>query len=124
VPSGQFEPPGPPDPRLDPYRGGIARVHDGPRLIGHLVTRVQTWWTVEGPFWRRRYVEPTEVIDWLLSYSDPDDGFLDDSISETALAEELQDWDAGRWIVNDQAVRLEWLHGPEAEEARRRNSWP
>jgi hypothetical protein len=124
VPSGEFEPAGPPDPRLDPYRCGIARVYAGTRLIGHLGTRVETWWTVSGPFWRRRYVRPTEVLDWVLFHEDPEAGFLDGTSTDVVLDDELQDWDDGRWVVNGQAVRLEWLRGPEAEEALRRNGWP
>ena|SRR6266571_4371864 len=97
----------PPDPRLDPYRRGIARLWAGEQLVGYLATRVQVWWTVIGPFWRRRGVDPAEKVEWLLSYvrSDPrdhadgwDDGIIDD------VGAQVDEWDDGKipgWLPAD-----------------------
>src|SRR5436190_22863940 len=62
------EPEPPPDPHLDPYRRGAARVFDGDRLAGNLVTRVEVWWTTEGPWWRRRDVRHVERVGGLITF--------------------------------------------------------
>lgn len=117
----------PPNPRLDPYRRGIARLWAGDQLAGYLATRVQVWWTVTGPFWRRRGVDPTEKVEWLLSYvrSDPRDHAdgWDDGITNGVDAQ-IDEWDAGRFTLgHGEVVRVEWLEGPEASNIRAEYGW-
>jgi hypothetical protein len=53
-----------PDPNLDRYRVGLARVTFEQQLAGYLSTQVITLSTPVGPFWRRSRVDPKEVLNW------------------------------------------------------------
>ena len=91
-------------------------------LAAHLLTRVDVWWTIEGPWWRRRHVNPQERIEWLLDFQP---GFdlahvdgWDDGIDGDAA--ELDD---GRFTYVGRTVRVAWLSGPEAEEQFALHGW-
>lgn len=97
------------------------------QLVGYLATRVQVWWTVVGPFWRRRGVEPTEKVEWLVSFvrSDPRDHLdgWEDGMTEGADSQ-IEEWDAGQFTLsNEEVVRVEWLDEPEATGVRAEHGW-
>lgn len=116
------EPPQRPDPQLDRYRKAAARLYDGDTLAAHLFTRVNVWWTVEGPWWRRREGNPQERVEWFLDFQ-PDfdlahpDGW-DDGVD--ADAAELDD---GRFIYGGRTLRVAWLSGPEADQQLALHNW-
>lgn len=116
-----------PDGRLDPYRRGAASVFDGDVLVGHLVTRVQVWWTVVGQLWRRRGVDPVEKVEWLLAVAPGEShrfggrDYVDDVQHDTdALIEELS---ADRFDLWGRAYRLEWSRGVDAVAAWDQYGW-
>ena len=117
-----------PDPKLDPYRRGIARLYDGEELTGHLATKVLTWATATGPWWRRRLVDAREVPEWLLTFDPgwgsrhwPGTDFQDGSAED--LPGSVAEWDAGRWSYNRWELRVVWLSGDEAATAWHRYGW-
>jgi hypothetical protein len=113
----------PPDPagladrRLDVYRSRYARVVDDGVAHGYLGTFVQTWWTRQGPWWRRRWTNPRELPHWLWV---TDAGLVDDGVVlEEHLDQELADWNASRFAYQGRYLRLHWLNDPEASAVRR-----
>jgi len=76
------EEPGPPNAALDPYRRGVVRAFESDIEVGYLWSRVVVWWTVAGPFWRRRHIDPREQMEWFLEFdeSPADDGLPFDSL--------------------------------------------
>ncbi|MFF3624895.1 hypothetical protein [Streptomyces sp. NPDC002467] len=116
----------PTDARLDPYRHAAARLMDGDEQIGLLVIRVTTWWWREGPFWRRRWVNPKELPEWALAHVGPAQQLaeFDDGIVLTEdLDEELADWAAGTFRLRGRQFRLDWLGEEEAHAAHREHGW-
>ncbi len=113
----RYAAPGPTDRRLDPYRRGIASVWDDDVLVGYLATRVRTWWTEEGRWWRRRYVNPVERPEFLLSLlgsGDPSryvDGVAGD------VGSVINEWDCGRFRFGGRTLAQRWLAGAEADAA-------
>jgi hypothetical protein len=124
----RFEPPGPPDHRLDPYRRAIGRLRDNEELVGLLATRVQIWWTTEGRCWRRRHVDPVELPEWLILTTNAEgqvvgDLFDDGIVMEENLDQELRDWAVGRFRLRGEVLALEWMDGEEADDAWRKCQW-
>lgn len=116
------EPAPQPDPRLDAYRKAAARLYDGDVFAAHLLTRVNVWWTAEGPWWRRRHVNPQERVEWFLDFQPAfdlahPDGW-DDGI-DVAVAELDQDY----FLYRGRRLRVVWLTGDEAEEQFARKAW-
>lgn len=89
-------------------------MYDGDRHIANLVTRVQVWWTVGGPWWRRRAVRPVERVEWFLTFErDYEHGHpsgWDDGVD--ADPEEL---DRSEFCYLGRTLRLVWLSGDEAD---------
>ncbi|WP_371614268.1 hypothetical protein [Streptomyces sp. NBC_00454] len=99
---------------------------DGNEQIGVLVIRVTTWWTREGPFWRRRWVNPRELPEWALSGVGPAQqvpDFDDGIIFDEDLDEELADWAAGIFRLRGQQFGLAWLGEEEVDAAHRDHGW-
>jgi hypothetical protein len=116
------EPAPEPDARLDRYRRAAARVFDGDRLVGHLTTRVDIWWTTEGPWWRRRDVRPEERVEWFLDYERAEplahpDGWND------GIARDVKDLDQDEFYLQGRTLRVQWLEGPEAEKGLTARGW-
>jgi hypothetical protein len=115
------------DPRLDPYRRGVARLWAGDQLVGYLATSVQVWWTISGPFWRRSGGQPTEKVERLISYvrrdpRDHADGW-DDGVTD-GVDWRVEEWDSGRFTHGrDEVLRIEWLENPDADGLRERHGW-
>jgi hypothetical protein len=111
------DPRAPADPRLDVYRSRYAKVFDDDEDCGFLATFVQTWWTAEGPWWRRRWTNPRQLPHWIWA-----DGVKlrdDGVVGQEDLDREFVDWDRGRFAYQGRYLRLEWLTGPEADAVRR-----
>jgi hypothetical protein len=108
---------GPPDPRLDRFRRGVARASLHGEPVGRLWTRVQVWWTVEGHLWWRRGVDAREHLEWFFEFDQVAEGlpFVDfvaaDDRASALMAEELE---RGVLSVNGTTYDLEWLSGDEA----------
>ena len=66
-----------PNPALDRYRSGLARVHRDGALIGYLSTTVTLAWEERGRRRHRQWVNPQEIVVWLLQ-NDPDSGLFAD----------------------------------------------
>lgn len=114
------------DRRLDPYRRAAAHVRYGEEVVGVLVIRVVTWWMLEGPFWRRRWVDPRELPEWVLVPVGPPEagpGPEDGVIPVDALDEELRDWSAGVFQLRGQVLRLDWCDQDEADALHRMYGW-
>lgn len=110
------EEPGAPDPALDPYRRGVAKAFQEGIEVGVLWSRVQWWWTVEGPFWARRHVAPQEHMEWFLEFHDsPADGGMPFTEGFYDVADMLEDFRRATVSVNGQMYVLQWLTGAEAE---------
>lgn len=115
VPPG--DPPAQADRRLDVYRNRYAKVFDGDEPQGFLWTFVETWWTREGPWWRRRWTNPTELPHWI--WVDERE-FRDDGVVDRHdLGRELADWGRGEFMYRGRRLRLIWLSDPDAEAVRR-----
>ena len=116
------EPAPQPDPNLDRYRKAAARLYDGDALAAHLLTRVNVWWTTEGPWWRRREVNPQERVEWFLDFQPDFDlahpGGWDDGVDVDAA--ELDD---DRFIYLGRTLRVAWLSGTEAKEQFALHGW-
>ncbi|MFB9323656.1 hypothetical protein [Cryptosporangium minutisporangium] len=111
------DPDGPSDPRLDVYRSRYAEVFDGGEARGYLATWVQTWWTPQGPWWRRRWTDPRELVVWMWV---ADGALVDDGvIGRERLDEELANWSRNRFAYRGRYLRLKWLSGAEAAVVRR-----
>ncbi|MCZ0983385.1 hypothetical protein O1L60_41875 [Streptomyces diastatochromogenes] len=114
------------DARLDPYRHAAARLLEGDEQIGRLVIRVTTWWQREGPFWRRRWVNPRELPEWALSRVGPTlrlPDFDDGVVSAEELDEQLAEWDAGTFRLGGGLFVLDWLGDEETAAAHREHGW-
>jgi hypothetical protein len=117
------------DSRLDRYRTGIAVVRDGDVLAGHLATRVDVLWTVAGPFWRRRHIDPLERVEWVLVFQPGANRYgyqrvVDKlEIEEDELEAVLEEWDANRFQLIGPVLQLEWLDGSEADAAWAEYGW-
>jgi len=116
------EPAPTPDPGLDRYRRAAARLVDGERLVGQLTTRVQTWWTTEGPLWRRRDVRPEERVEWFVEYEPGEptahpDGWTD------GITREVDDLDRDQFVLHGRALRVEWLEGADAQNRLTARGW-
>lgn len=99
---------------------------NGDEQIGVLVIRVTTWWWREGPFWRRRWVNPQELPEWALSRVGPTQqlpDFDDGIVSAEELDGELADWAAGIFRLGGQQFGLDWLDEEEADAAHREHGW-
>lgn len=113
------------DPRLDRYRRIDARVFDGDELAAHLSLRVEVWWRQRG-WWRARWVDPAERIEWLLAFAPGyeqghPDGWDEGEISDVEDA--LGELAHKTFTYRGRALRLEWLEGEEAQRARQEHGW-
>lgn len=94
-------------------------------MVGVLVIRVVTWWKLEGPFWRRRWVDARELPEWILLPVGPtpwpatDDGV----IPAEGLDEELRDWSTGVFALRGRLLGLDWLDHEEADALHREHGW-
>jgi hypothetical protein len=86
-----------------------------------LATHVEVLWTVVGPFWRRRDIDPLERPEWVLVFEPGADRYGNQSavdkieIDEISLEGVLEEWDANRFQLTGPVLQLEWLQGPEAD---------
>jgi hypothetical protein len=74
----------------------------------------------EGPLWRRRLVDPEDRPEWMLIY---DSGDSEDGVITAGIEGEIQQWDAGHFVLRGECFDLAWLEGQEAEEAIRDYGW-
>lgn len=115
------------DPRLEPYRRRIGRLHDDHGAVGHLVTRVCTHWETVGPHSFPSYVNPEERLQWRVHFDDPEraDAFSDDGDQDTTVirGRETDTWEDGRLEIVGRSLRIEWLDGDDAAVAWRTNGW-
>jgi hypothetical protein len=116
------EPAPQPDPRLDRYRKAAARLYDGETVAAHLLTRVDVWWTTQGPWWRRRHVNPQERVAWLLNFQPGFDLAHPDGWDD-GIDAEVPDLDQDRFLYRGRPLRVAWLDGQEAEEQFSPNGW-
>lgn len=116
------EPPPQQDPRLDRYRKAAGRLYDGDVIAAHLLTRVNVWWTMAGPWWRRRHVDPQERVEWLLDFQPGFDLAHHDGWADgvDAAVDEL---DQDHFLYRGQRLRVVWLGGQEAEERFSLHGW-
>jgi hypothetical protein len=111
-----------PDSHLDRYRKAAARLYDGEQLAAHLLTRVDVWWRIQGPWWRRRHVDPQERVAWLLNFqagfelAHPDG--WDDGIDA-----DVPDLDQDLFSYRGRVLRIVWLDGAEAAQQLSLNGW-
>src|SRR6266568_4155529 len=114
---GRYAALGPPDRRLDPYRRGIAAAWDDDVLVGYLATRVQIWWTAEGRWWRRRYVNPVERPEFLLSVlgSGEPSRYVDGVAGDVGSV--IEEWGCGTFRYGGWTLTLRWLAGAEEDAA-------
>jgi hypothetical protein len=116
------EPEPPPNPAFAPYRRAAAALYDGELLVGQLLARTNVWWTVRGPFWRRRYEDPVERVEWFVTFeagvpeAHPDgwDDGVDADVSDLA---------AGQFRYRGKAWRVDWLPEYEAASALAAHGW-
>lgn len=111
-----------PDPSLNRYRKSAARLYDGEHCVAHLLTRVNVWWTVEGPWWRRRHVDPQERVEWHLDF-EPGIDFAHADGWDDGIEADVPDLDQGRFVYRGRSLRVVWLDGKEAEEQFSANGW-
>jgi hypothetical protein len=116
------EPAPQPDPRLDRYRKAAARLYDGDVLAGHLLTRVNVWWTTHGPWWRRRGVDPQERVEWYLDFQ-PGFELAHPSGWDDGVDADPAELDQDYFQFRGRRLRVVWLDGGEAEEKFRLNGW-
>lgn len=116
------EPAPQPDPALDRYRKAAAGLYDGEALAAHLLTRVNVWWTTEGPWWRRREVNPQERVEWFLDFQ-PDFDLAHPSGWDDGVDVDSAELDDDRFIYVGRTLRVTWLSGAEAEEQFALHDW-
>ncbi len=111
-----------PDPRLDRYRRAAARLYDGEILAGHMLTRVNVWWAVQGPWWRRREVDPQERVEWFLEFEAGFDLAHPDGWDDGVDVDPAElDQDCFLW--RGRRLRVVWLDGGEAEQEFCLHGW-
>ena len=104
-------------------------MRDGDVRVGHLATHVDVLWTVVGPFWRRRDIDPLERPEWVLVFEPGADRYGNQrvvdkiEIDEISLEGVLKAWDANRVQLTGPVLQLEWLEGPEADAAWAEYGW-
>jgi hypothetical protein len=93
-------------------------MHDASgRLVGHVLVEQETWWSVTGALWWKRWTEPThEAVAYLILDGAWEERFLGPDELNAALV----DWERGIWVETDEGApsvsyRLTWL--PPAESA-------
>jgi hypothetical protein len=116
------EPAPQPDPHLDRYRRAAARLYDGEELAALLLTRVNVWWTSEGPWWLRRGVKPQERVEWLLNFEPGFDLAHPDGWDDGVDAD-VSDLDQDGFLYRGRQLRVVWLDGQDAEEQFALNGW-
>ena len=116
------EPAPEPDARLDRYRRAAARLVDGTRLVGHLSTRVEVWWTTEGPWWRPRDVRPKELVEWFLDY-EPGEPPAHPDGWQNGIERDLKDLNPNVFAFRGRTLLVEWLEGLEAERRLLAHGW-
>ena len=120
-----FQPTKDADPPLDPqfesFRERLAEASIDSVNVGYLSIRVQAWFTVVGPWWRRRWVNPRWGVEWLLGFAEPYDGLhhragppFEDGV-ELADSDVLNELAADTFRLNGDAYSLRWID---------RDAWP
>ena len=64
------EPPPPFDERLEHLRAAVAEAYDGAVFAGMLSVRTDVWYTRTGPWWHRRWTNPSWGFEWLIAYDE------------------------------------------------------
>jgi hypothetical protein len=83
---------------------------------------VNVWWTSEGPWWRRRSVNPQERIEWLLNF-EPDFDLAHPDGWDDGIDTDATELDKVNFLYRGRTLRVVWLQGHEAEEQFAVNGW-
>ena len=117
-------PPGAPSPGRDGERR-VARLWAGTpgtpaaRAVGHLVTRECTHWDTVGPHAFLQHVNPEPRLQWRARF---DAAVREDVYSDDPGAPAL-DLAATTVPLGGDELHVEWLDGPEADDAWGRHGW-
>lgn len=105
--------------RLAAYAGRVTEMLKDGRPAGFLMVELTTYWeSVGGALWWRRFWELEWTAQVWLSFHGAGRGVdcSDQIIPPEVVGEALDDWDAGRFEVGSQVVKLRWLDGDEAAQ--------
>lgn len=106
-----------PDPRLDPYRERAGVLFQDGNEFGVVYLRVETFrWQTGGHLWWRSWSKPGEQIQGFIEFTN---GRFDDFVEDAdTLAEEIGDWQRGRFPYRGEVLRVSWLDDEESRRVR------
>ncbi len=115
--------PVPPNPRLDPFRDRVARVHTagepGGELAGYLLVTALDCWKAEGTWRRPRLVDGRELLEWTFVELAGTEGSRESYGLEDAVDDMVDELTAGQVRLEGRDYTLEWLAGPAAARVRK-----
>lgn len=56
------------DPRFERFRGALAEAFLEKEKVGYLSLNLEPYFTITGPWWRRRWADPVWCVDWLMIF--------------------------------------------------------
>ncbi|AIJ26850.1 hypothetical protein [Amycolatopsis methanolica] len=82
-----------------------------------ILVEPEVWWTqVGGALWWRRWSAPRYAAHVWMALPWLEIPFTDTFVDDGILEDELDDWDAGRFMLQGETLAVEWLSPKESRE--------
>ena len=115
------EPEPPLDPRLERFQEALAEASFGGERAGSLSIKADVFFTISGPWWRRRWIDPRWGFEWLFFHDptsvgdlrQPGSDFDDGAVLDTAGFDELL---TDSFELRGKTYSLRWVTRLEAPE--------